>query len=529
MYPITSTFEPGDRYFDHFGLTTLEHPDFYPDGRDLGENYTYTLWLTSPCIASGELDCLHCHTSSGRYRFVENPNQACAPCHQDKVENPGVHSRHSTESEGSECVACHMPSTEFARMVRSDHSMRPPAPAATIEFGSPNACNLCHTDRDAAWADGWVREWRDRDYQTAVLHRARLIDAARKGDWTRLPEILDYLADPAETEVYKASLAQLLNVADDASKWPALLGALEDPSPLVRASAAQALTDYYSPESVRLLLAAARDDYRLVRVSAASALAGFPSERVPTTERDVLERAMTEYVAAMETRPDNWNSHYNLGNFYMRRGEADRAIASFERAHRLEPRATAPLINVAIVYGLMGEDARAEESLLRALEVEPDNSAANLNLGLLLGGQGRTQEAEAAFRAVMSSEPHSVAAYNLCVVTASDRLDEAIAWCRQAVELQPGEPEYVYTLAFYERERGDVDSAVALLRKLVEEQPGYADGYLLLGDIYEGQGRVEEAETLYRRALSSEAVPARDRSALEAKIEALRSSQPGGD
>ena len=42
--------------------------------------------------------------------------------------------------------------TEFARMRRSDHSMRPPAPAATREFGSPNACNLCHADQDARWA-----------------------------------------------------------------------------------------------------------------------------------------------------------------------------------------------------------------------------------------------------------------------------------------------------------------------------------------------------------------------------------------
>ena len=31
--------------------------------------------------------------------------------------------------------------------------MLPPTPAATIAFRSPNACNLCHKDKDAAWAD----------------------------------------------------------------------------------------------------------------------------------------------------------------------------------------------------------------------------------------------------------------------------------------------------------------------------------------------------------------------------------------
>ena len=44
-------------------------PTIYPDGRDLGENYTYTSWLMSPCAKSGKLDCNHCHTPSGRMRF----------------------------------------------------------------------------------------------------------------------------------------------------------------------------------------------------------------------------------------------------------------------------------------------------------------------------------------------------------------------------------------------------------------------------------------------------------------------------
>jgi len=38
MVPMTSTFQPGERYYDHFDLVTLEDPDFHPDGRDFGEN-----------------------------------------------------------------------------------------------------------------------------------------------------------------------------------------------------------------------------------------------------------------------------------------------------------------------------------------------------------------------------------------------------------------------------------------------------------------------------------------------------------
>ncbi len=71
--PLTTSFSPGELFFDHLDLVTLENPDYYPDGRDLGENYTYTTWLMSPCVKSGKLDCIKCHTSSGRYRFKDEP------------------------------------------------------------------------------------------------------------------------------------------------------------------------------------------------------------------------------------------------------------------------------------------------------------------------------------------------------------------------------------------------------------------------------------------------------------------------
>ena len=180
MSPVTAAYPPGDRFFDHYDLATLEDPDFYPDGRDLGENYTYTSWLMSPCAKAGKINCVTCHTSSGRYRFKaeEKANDACMPCHEKQVKNAPAHTHHKPDSPANKCISCHMPMTSFARMNRTDHSMLPPTPSATIAYKSPNACNLCHTDKDAAWADKYVREWRTRDYQAPVLKRAALIDSS---------------------------------------------------------------------------------------------------------------------------------------------------------------------------------------------------------------------------------------------------------------------------------------------------------------------------------------------------------------
>ncbi len=117
--PITSEFVPGEDFFQHYDLVTLEHPDYYPDGRDLGENYTCTSWMLSPCVNAGQLDCMYCHTSSGRYRFKgQTANDACVKCHTDK-RDIATHSHHDTDSGVTECIQCHMPKTEFGRMIRS--------------------------------------------------------------------------------------------------------------------------------------------------------------------------------------------------------------------------------------------------------------------------------------------------------------------------------------------------------------------------------------------------------------------------
>lgn len=481
MSPVTMNFAPGDRYFDHFDLVGFENADFYPDGRDLGENYTFTSWRQSPCVKSGKLDCIHCHTSSGRYRFAEpaKANDACLPCHAARVANAPAHTRHKAGDAGNKCISCHMPMTEFARMRRSDHSMRPPTPATALRYNSPAACNLCHTNKDAAWADRRVRKWRERDYQQPVLERAALIAAARKRDWTKLPGILAYLASPGREEVQTASLIRLLADCPAEEKWPALRKLMADASPLVRASAAEALGQRLDQPNLAALVKAVGDDYRLVRVRAAAALASVPEDRLPEQQRRQVSRAMTEYMDSMRSRPDDMASHYNLGNFHLARGQMREAVPEFETASRLQPDALPPHVNVALAYNALGQNDKAEASLRRAISLDPTNSAANLNLGMLLAEVGKMSEAEQAFRAAFKADPKSgQAAYNLGVMLARDNPEEALTWCRRAAELRPDNPQYGYTFAFYLYQAGQLNAALEAIRAVRQRHPDHQDSQL---------------------------------------------------
>ena len=525
MSPVSASFQPGDRFFDHFDLITLEHPDFYPDGRDLGENYTMTGWLMSPCVKAGQLDCTHCHTSSGRYRFknAKNPNAACLPCHQKRVENVTDHTHHDVDSSGSQCVACHMPTTEFARMTRSDHSMRPPMPAATLKFKSPNACNLCHEDKDAAWADDYVRKWHKKDYQQSILEQASLVDQARRGNWDRLADILAYLSSQSWDEIVAASLLRLLSGCESQAKWPVIIQVLqEDASPLVRAAAAQALEGYVTAESVVALAKATRDEYRLVRVRAATALSVIDIEQLPSEYQTSVRHATTELLEALGAHPDDYASHFNLGNFHMRRHDQEKALTSYQTAIKLRPDFVPPYVNIAFVHNSMGHNDKAEASIRKAIALDPNNAALHLNLGMLLGEMERPKDAEKAFRTALTADPNlAAAAYNLGILLASNQSSESLQWCRKAYQLRPEEGKYGYTYAFYLNQRRETDEAVKVLKEMVRRNAPYGDAYALLGAIYLERGQWEEAAAVYRSASGNQKLTRPERQSFGAILRRL--------
>ena len=444
LIALTSDFKPGDRFFDHYSVAGLENDDFFPDGRDYRENYTLTGWMMSGCVKAGKLDCLHCHTSSGRYRFQDN--SACLPCHENRVKNAVAHTHHQSGSPGSLCVSCHMPTTSYAHMRRTDHSMRPPTPATTIAYKSPNACNQCHTDRDAHWADRQVRLWHKRDYQAKILFTARLISAARKREWNELPAMLAYVQGTDRDEIVAASMIRLLWNCPDVRKIPVLIRTLKDPSALVRAAAVDGLSQHIGPQTLPALTAAASDDYRLVRIRAGAALAGLRDPR--------FEHAVAEYVASLESRPDDYSQHMNLGVFYADRGRLQEAAGEYETAIRLRPDFAPPLVNASVVYSQLGQPGKAAAALQRALEIDPRDSAAHLNMGLLLAEESRISEAEAELRKALELDPvNAVAAYNLSVILSRDHLGEAIDFARRAVKSRPDVPKYAEALKFYQERR----------------------------------------------------------------------------
>lgn len=525
MRPITPSYMPGDRFFDNYDLTLLDNRDFYPDGRDLGENYTYTGWMMNECNSNGVFHCVMCHTSSGRDRFKDNPNDACKSCHAERVADVVAHSGHKEGSTGAVCINCHMPKTVFGAMNRSDHSFRPPMPEATIKFNSPNACNMCHTDKTPEWANNIVKQRKNGNYQEETLKWAALLRSARLNEWNNLDKILDLIEKEDLNEVVVASFVRSLVNCNDEKKWPTLMIALKSKSVLIRSSAAAGLNGNMSMEAKQALVEACSDEYRIVRIQAANSLALFRNEQFTAVESEVVNKATMEYMSSVVTRTDDWSSHYNLGLFYQNRGDANNALESYEIAARLYPESLMPLINSSVLYSYIGNTAKAEENLQKVIAIDPENEAANLNLGLLLAEQGKVDEAEQALRTALRVNPNqAVAAYNLSVITSQRDIKEAIGFAKIAADAMPDDPKYAYTLAFYQVQNNQKTDAIKTLNGIIKKHPQYLTAVSFLADIYIKDGKTGEALKVYQQALKVNGLTNEDKMAIQQSISSLQLS-----
>ena len=156
---------------DHkLGETSFTH---FADGTAHKNRMQGNDFVTSLMYTHG-IACFSCHDVHGTANnadLIKPASLMCLECHGPSSPNgPRAiatieqHTHHKTGSAGSECINCHMPKIQqtIADVNVRAHTFRFIWPAETDALKVPNACNACHTDKDAAWASEALRKWRDR-------------------------------------------------------------------------------------------------------------------------------------------------------------------------------------------------------------------------------------------------------------------------------------------------------------------------------------------------------------------------------
>lgn len=275
-------FVPGDPLSEQsrplFRDTTLRGeagvfaPRFWSDGTPRLTAYEYQGYLQSACAREGELTCESCHAMhagdpSGQLRPDRRGDAACTSCHRELAGRDALaaHSRHDPAGEGARCTGCHMPDIVYGLVsVRLSHRIELPDPAAQARAGRPDACTLCHVDRDRAWAIEQAGALFGSRAPTSPLH-----GAADLAEVTRLL----FAGDPIERSVAAHALGKQSACAAQAHDGPAIALLLdimlEDAYPAVRRIAQRSLVARLSrqrPELVRLAAAYVATDDTPARV-----------------------------------------------------------------------------------------------------------------------------------------------------------------------------------------------------------------------------------------------------------------------
>jgi tetratricopeptide (TPR) repeat protein len=131
--------------------------------------------------------------------------------------------------------------------------------------------------------------------------------------------------------------------------------------------------------------------------------------------------------------------HVTLGIIHAGTGEAERALADFDRALALDPADADAVREKAQAYEGLGRAKEAEDTYLRAIRLRPAYWGNHSRLGALYWRQGRYAEAERAFRRVIELTPDNVRGYaNLGgVLQVMGRDEEAVAALDRSMAIRP--------------------------------------------------------------------------------------------
>lgn len=371
FYPILEYSQPEDK-----------DPAYWPDGRTRRfSNDALGLWQ-SECYRKGGVTCVQCHVAAHETEIERNPqlrpdaNVLCTRCHQAIGKAVAAHTHHAAESAGSSCVDCHMPRTVYSIKAEiRDHSISVPAPENTARHAIPNACNLCHKDRDASWSIARMNAWWPAgESRRKWIRRADAFAAARAGDAAAVPLLVAIANNPAEGPLPRANALGYLArySAKDSSAFDAFTRTLADPEPLVRATAALriAVGPAARAAAIAALTRALADPVATVRLGAGVSLVGMGIAQLPGEDGRRLDAAKALYQLRAALSSDDPTIQLGAGRFYLLAGDPARAIGALETSLKLNRDTLAEYL-LAYAHAERAEYSAARDILKDIVPADP--------------------------------------------------------------------------------------------------------------------------------------------------------------
>src|SRR5262249_39898551 len=162
------------------------------------------------------------------------------------------------------------------------------------------------------------------------------------------------------------------------------------------------------------------------------------------------------------------------------------------------------LLRLAQVRFALNEPTAALELLDRASGLAPERADLGRERARVQWTLGRI-DAERTCRAALALDPADVVAGNLLgeILSKTDAFGADAAW-REALRIDPHNPEALFHLGNRLRERGEHETAIHHFESALERAPGHAGVLNNLGLSLEASGDAQRAEACYREVLPAQ-------------------------
>ena len=443
---------------------------YHADGQIQDEVYVYGSFVQSKMYEKGVI-CTDCHDAH-TLELRAQGNALCNTCHlADKFDTP-THHFHQQENEGAQCVSCHMPAQLYmVNDSRRDHSFRVPRPDLSDQMNSPDVCTACHQGRLAKWAADVIRDKTGQSKRPA--HYGVAIQAGRSGALDAETQLIRLAQNPELPGIVRATGAMLLGNYLSPLSIQAIADLLKDNDPLVRVNALSALEGLEPKQKMHFASDLLNDPETTVKIEAARLLADVPSELMNSDQRLAFGKAIDAYVEVQKNNADRPESWTNLGNLFLRLGNAQKAVTQYKHAIELDPTYAPAYVNLADSYRSQKQDAQAERVLLETIAKMPEVASLRHSYGLLLVRQNKLDQAMKELKQAVQLDPSNVRfryVYAVALSTVGD-LKSAIDELEAANKMYAADRDVLVALINFHQKNGDLVSARRYAQDLVTSAP----------------------------------------------------------
>ena len=457
---LDDDFRPGDRLRDHYLPAMLEERLYYPDGKIQDEDYEYGSFKQSKMYARG-VTCTDCHNPHTLKRKNDG-DKVCYSCHKMSRYRSSSHHHHEAGSEGASCIRCHMPSRTYMGVhVRHDHSFRIPRPDLSTKIeGLPNACNNCHTDKNASWAAEAVNTWYGKT-PVGYQNFSHALESLRKNS-ADAPKSLYGLLMSEAPAIAKATATGYLGSYPSRQTYVTTLQQLRKRDGDIRLNALRALESFPPQMRIKETFKLLKDPLKSVRTEAARQLSAFPLGSLDAQSRALYRKVLDEYEATLLFNADRPESQLSLAKLYTNLHQPEKAVRAYEEALRLAPKFAPAYINYGEYLRRHGEKEKAYAILQKGVEKLPKIAVLHYALGLWYIRNGeRSKGIEELKKAVEldSDDPRLGYAYAVAIGEKSPK--KAIEILEKIYRRHTGDLQIVSGLAYYYDKIGDRAKAEA--------------------------------------------------------------------